>query len=161
MPPKHSDITQPRGLPGPAGAYHSVVGPRPVRPHRRLCARRAVHNSGILHGDFKTLNLLVGADQRVKVADFGLSKVPAPGCSTGAEGPRLACALLRPVSAVRVAFPERSHRRTAAVSRRDGRRRCWMRCRCCRGPRPSRAHPSTWHPRCASASPGAVQCNLG
>eukprot|EP00291_Cryptomonas_curvata_P019788 CAMPEP_0172156156 /NCGR_PEP_ID=MMETSP1050-20130122/3032_1 /TAXON_ID=233186 /ORGANISM="Cryptomonas curvata, Strain CCAP979/52" /LENGTH=484 /DNA_ID=CAMNT_0012825149 /DNA_START=314 /DNA_END=1764 /DNA_ORIENTATION=- len=36
---------------------------------------RAVHNSGILHGDFKTLNLLVGADQRVKVADFGLSKV--------------------------------------------------------------------------------------
>ena len=38
---------------------------------------RAVHNSGILHGDFKTLNLLVGADQRVKVADFGLSKASA------------------------------------------------------------------------------------
>ena len=36
---------------------------------------RAVHNAGIIHGDFKTLNLLVGADQRVKVADFGLSKV--------------------------------------------------------------------------------------
>jgi serine/threonine protein kinase len=34
-----------------------------------------VHNAGIIHGDFKTLNLLVGADQRVKVADFGLSKV--------------------------------------------------------------------------------------
>ena len=37
--------------------------------------RRAVHNAGLIHGDFKTLNLLVGADQRVKVADFGLSKV--------------------------------------------------------------------------------------
>ncbi len=34
-----------------------------------------MHNAGIIHGDFKTLNLLVGADQRVKVADFGLSKV--------------------------------------------------------------------------------------
>uniref|UniRef100_A0A7S0ESI0 Protein kinase domain-containing protein n=1 Tax=Hanusia phi TaxID=3032 RepID=A0A7S0ESI0_9CRYP len=36
---------------------------------------RAVHNAGLIHGDFKTLNLLVGPDQRVKVADFGLSKV--------------------------------------------------------------------------------------
>ena len=34
-----------------------------------------MHNAGLIHGDFKTLNLLVGADQRVKVADFGLSKV--------------------------------------------------------------------------------------
>jgi serine/threonine protein kinase len=40
-----------------------------------LARGRAVHNAGIIHGDFKTLNLLVGADQRVKVADFGLSKV--------------------------------------------------------------------------------------
>jgi serine/threonine protein kinase len=44
-----------------------------------VAARRAVHNSGILHGDFKTLNLLVGADQHVKVADFGLSKVRGQG----------------------------------------------------------------------------------
>lgn len=36
---------------------------------------RAVHNAGLIHGDFKTLNLLVGPDHRVKVADFGLSKV--------------------------------------------------------------------------------------
>ena len=28
---------------------------------------RAVHNAGLIHGDFKTLNLLVGPDQRVKV----------------------------------------------------------------------------------------------
>lgn len=35
---------------------------------------RAVHAAGLIHGDFKTLNMLVGPDQRVKVGDFGLSK---------------------------------------------------------------------------------------
>jgi len=35
---------------------------------------RAVHMAGMIHGDFKTLNMLVGPDHRVKVADFGLSK---------------------------------------------------------------------------------------
>lgn len=35
---------------------------------------RAVHSAGLIHGDFKTLNMLVGPDHRVKVGDFGLSK---------------------------------------------------------------------------------------
>ena len=35
---------------------------------------RAVHEAGLIHGDFKTLNMLVGPDHRVKVGDFGLSK---------------------------------------------------------------------------------------
>ena len=36
---------------------------------------RAIHNVGMMHGDLKTLNLLVTLEGRVKVADFGLSKV--------------------------------------------------------------------------------------
>ena len=36
---------------------------------------RAIHNVGMIHGDLKTLNLLVTLEGRVKVADFGLSKV--------------------------------------------------------------------------------------
>jgi sterile alpha motif and leucine zipper-containing kinase AZK len=40
-----------------------------------LYGLRAIHAAGIIHGDYKSLNLLVGIDGRVKVADFGLSKV--------------------------------------------------------------------------------------
>lgn len=40
-----------------------------------LYGLRAIHGAGIIHGDFKTLNLLVTHEGRVKVADFGLSKV--------------------------------------------------------------------------------------
>jgi hypothetical protein len=36
---------------------------------------RAIHNVGMIHGDLKTLNLLVTLEGRVKVADFGLSKL--------------------------------------------------------------------------------------
>jgi len=36
---------------------------------------RAIHNVGMIHGDLKPLNLLVTLGGRVKVADFGLSKV--------------------------------------------------------------------------------------
>ena len=36
---------------------------------------RAIHGVGMIHGDFKTLNLLVTREGRVKVADFGLSKL--------------------------------------------------------------------------------------
>eukprot|EP00286_Rhodomonas_abbreviata_P026118 CAMPEP_0181297504 /NCGR_PEP_ID=MMETSP1101-20121128/5275_1 /TAXON_ID=46948 /ORGANISM="Rhodomonas abbreviata, Strain Caron Lab Isolate" /LENGTH=1295 /DNA_ID=CAMNT_0023402445 /DNA_START=231 /DNA_END=4118 /DNA_ORIENTATION=+ len=54
---------------------------------------RAIHNAGLIHGDFKPLNLLVGPDQRVKVADFGLSKVldalsVLPGTKTIAGTPQ-------------------------------------------------------------------------
>jgi len=40
-----------------------------------LYGLRAIHNAGMIHGDFKTLNLLVSREGRLKVADFGLSKV--------------------------------------------------------------------------------------
>mmetsp|Transcript_25344 Transcript_25344/g.63936 ORF Transcript_25344/g.63936 Transcript_25344/m.63936 type:complete len:1095 (+) Transcript_25344:103-3387(+) len=51
--------------------------PWPVRMRYMLDSiygLRAVHAAGMIHGDFKTLNMLVGPDHRVKVADFGLSK---------------------------------------------------------------------------------------
>ncbi|MFP2912698.1 serine/threonine-protein kinase, partial [Pyxidicoccus sp. 3LFB2] len=39
----------------------------------------AAHAAGVVHGDFKPENLLVGRDGRVHVTDFGLAHLGAPG----------------------------------------------------------------------------------
>jgi tetratricopeptide (TPR) repeat protein len=38
----------------------------------------AAHAAGVVHGDFKPENLLVGKDRRVRVTDFGLARLGSP-----------------------------------------------------------------------------------
>ena len=85
---------------------------------------RAVHNANLIHGDFKTLNLLVERDQRVKVRRVTL---------------RCYCTLARPCFSL-PSFPVCVvlvfH--TGGVVNRwrtSGCLRCWMRCQCFQEPR--------------------------
>jgi serine/threonine-protein kinase len=52
-------------------------------------ALEIAHGQGVLHGDLKPANLLVGAGGVLKVADFGVARLvhaPAPGRAPGAAG---------------------------------------------------------------------------
>ncbi len=74
------------------GSWLKGPGRRTRWPHRlalMLAAGRglaAVHHAGVVHGDFKPANLLLGIDDRVRVADFGMSSLTARGCSHADHG---------------------------------------------------------------------------
>ncbi|EGZ29091.1 hypothetical protein PHYSODRAFT_470129, partial [Phytophthora sojae] len=52
--------------------------------HQTALGRDYIHEKGVVHGDLKLNNILVGADGLAKLADFGLSTMRS--CSTRSKG---------------------------------------------------------------------------
>ena len=58
-------------LQGDPGRFDAIV----ARMRECIEGLQAAHDAGIVHRDFKPANVLIGADGRAKVADFGLAQV--------------------------------------------------------------------------------------
>ena len=82
----------------------------------------AVHEAGLVHGDFRTDNVLIGEDGRVRITDFGLSALRRPDAEfehgTAAADQRAFCfSLQRALEGASGSRWRRSRRVRAALTR--------------------------------------------
>ena len=66
----------------------------------------AVHDAGLIHGDFKPENLMVGFDGRARVMDFGLARSTVDSKAAKLEVDRSAIARHRPIGTPAYMAPE-------------------------------------------------------